>query len=294
MQITIDDTAGYCFGVKNAIGQAEAMLDEEGTLYSLGNIVHNPEEVRRLAEKGLKLIDHDELKMLSNCKVLIRAHGEPPSTYETAFRNNIMLIDATCPIVKHLQKMVRESQYGDNDSQIVIYGKKLHPEVLGLNGQIDNTAIVLKSGDDIASIDPKRDVHLFAQTTMDPEGFSILTERIKAYLGEHATADPPQLFVHDTTCRQVTNRIKHLKDFSAGFEIIIFVSGRQSSNGRFLFEICRSANPKSYHIENANDVRDSWLHGVESVGITGATSTPMYQLEKIRIFLQDFEKGKCG
>ena len=290
MRIEVDSKSGYCFGVKNAIGQAEAMLDDGQPLYSLGHIVHNSEEVKRLSEKGLEVIDHDQFARLSNCRVLIRAHGEPPSTYHLALRNNITLIDATCPIVKHVQKMVRQSrEEPGKNSQVVIYGKKNHPEVVGLAGQTDGTAIIISTPEDIAGIDPGKDVHLFAQTTMDPKGFSGITQKIKKHLLRNAQGINPELFVHDTICRQVSNRIGHLRKFAASHQIVFFVSGKHSSNGKFLFGICKSVNPRSYHIESPGDISKTWLQGAESIGITGATSTPTSQLEAIKSWLSSLK-----
>lgn len=287
MRVVIDKKAGYCFGVRNAIGQAEAIATEDGALYSLGHILHNHEEVKRLTGKGIKVIDHDAFSKLRDSKVLIRAHGEPPSTYDTALRNNITLIDATCPIVKHLQKKIREThETPDGGGQIVIYGKKGHPEVLGLLGQTNNQAFVAKTAKDIQAIDPEKDVHLFAQTTMDPEGFASIGPLIEAHLRTRADGSKPKLVVHNTICRQVSNRIAHLQEFASSFDMILFVSGKDSSNGRFLFSVCRKSNSRTFHIENADEIEAAWLQGIESIGITGATSTPMQQLESIRHFLK--------
>lgn len=287
MRVVIDKKAGYCFGVRNAIGQAEAITTEEGALYSLGHIVHNYEEVKRLTGKGIKVIDHYAFSKLRDSKVLIRAHGEPPSTYETALRNNNMLIDATCPIVKHLQKKIREThEMLAGEGQIVVYGKKGHPEVLGLLGQTDDQAIVVKTAEDVQAIDPDKDVHLFAQTTMDPDGFASIGSLVEAHLIHRADGSKPKLIEHKTICRQVSNRIAHLQEFASGFDLILFVSGKESSNGRFLFSVCRKANSRTFHIENADEIEASWLQGIESIGITGATSTPVQQLESIKHFLK--------
>jgi 4-hydroxy-3-methylbut-2-en-1-yl diphosphate reductase len=289
MKITIDHKAGYCFGVKNAIGQAEAMLGEDGTLYSLGHIVHNHAEVKRLADKGLKVIDYDEFSKLNNCKVLIRAHGEPPSTYETAYRNNITLIDATCPIVKHLQGNVRtQNDFStETNSQVVIYGKKSHPEVNGLVGQTLGQAIVVSTENDIENIDPQKAVHLYAQTTMDPQGFDLIAARITAFLERHHSGNAPQVFIHNTICRQVSNRISHLEKFAGTHQVILFVSGKTSSNGRFLYNVCLKSNPKTYHIEKVSDIDKRWFDETETLGITGATSTPVWQMEEVAGFLSE-------
>lgn len=287
MQITIDPKSGYCFGVKNAIGQAEAMLEEDGQLFSLGNIVHNKEEVQRLASKGLKVINYKEFGKLRNCRVLIRAHGEPPSTYETASRNNIMLIDATCPIVKHLQGSIKtlNDLAPETNSQIVIYGKKNHPEVNGLLGQTDGTAITVITDADIQQIDPEKSVHLYAQTTMDPEGFDLITAKIKSYLEKNNKNKTPQVFIHNTICRQVSNRIDHLKKFAASHDVLLFVSGKDSSNGRFLFNVCRNANPHSFDIENPEDIDPVWFTGIKTIGISGATSTPVWQMNDVMNYI---------
>ncbi|MBE0663622.1 MAG: 4-hydroxy-3-methylbut-2-enyl diphosphate reductase [Bacteroidales bacterium] len=287
MQTTIDPKAGYCFGVKNAIGQAEAMLEEYGQLYSLGDIVHNKEEVQRLGSKGLKVIDYEEFGKLRNCKVLIRAHGEPPSTYEIAYQNNILLIDATCPIVKHLQGNIKAMNdlASETNSQVVIYGKKNHPEVNGLVGQTGATAIVVTTEVDIQQIDPQKSVHLYAQTTMDPQGFELMAAMIKSYLKEVNTENTSHVFIHNTICRQVSNRIEHLKKFAAENELLLFVSGNESSNGRFLFEVCRNANPRSYHIESRDDIDPEWFLNLNSIGITGATSTPVRQMNDVMDFI---------
>lgn len=288
MQITIDHKAGYCFGVKDAIGQTEAMLEEDGALYSLGHIVHNKEEVKRLGVKGLKVIGYEELSKLHNCKVLIRAHGEPPSTYETAYRNNITLIDATCPIVKHLQENIKKQNdlTDETKSQIVIYGKKNHPEVNGLVGQSGGQAIVVGAEEDIIdNIDPQKSVHLYAQTTKDPDGFDLMATRIIDYLKRHHSGKSPQVFVYNTICRQVSNRIAHLKKFAATHDVVLFISGKESSNGRFLYDICRKVNSKAYHIEGIHGINPKWFEGVETLGITGATSTPAWQLNKVTDYI---------
>lgn len=289
MKITIDHKAGYCFGVKNAIGQAEAMLDEDDCLYSLGHIVHNRAEVERLASKGLKVIDYDEFSKLRDCKVLIRAHGEPPSTYETAYRNNILLIDATCPIVKHLQGTIRAQNdlSKETNSQVVIYGKKNHPEVNGLVGQTGGQAIIVCAEEDIDNIDPQKTVHLYAQTTMDPQGFDLMAARITAYLERHHTGNAPQVIIHNTICRQVSNRISHLEKFAGTHQVVLFVSGKTSSNGRFLYNVCLKSNPKTYHIEEVREIDLSWFDEAETVGITGATSTPVWQMEEVANFIRN-------
>lgn len=290
IKIVIDDTAGYCFGVRNAIKQSEAILEEDEYLYSLGHIVHNETEVNRLKTQGLEVIDHEQLKTLKNSKVLIRAHGEPPSTYETAYKNNIVLIDATCPIVKHLQKNISErtALNEETNSQVVIYGKKDHPEVIGLVGHAEGNALVIATSEDIKNINPGKDVHLYAQTTMNPENFAKLAEEIRAYLTEYDPVNSKQVFEHNTICRQVSNRVEGLKRFASTHDLLLFVSGRQSSNGKFLFSVCKEVNPNSYHIENKDDINKNWFENIKSVGISGATSTPTRQLSEVADFLKDF------
>lgn len=288
MKITVDNKAGYCFGVRNAIMQAEAILEEDNLLMSLGHIVHNAEEVKRLSGKGLKVINKEEFHSLQNQKVLIRAHGEPPETYETAWRNNLLLIDATCPIVKHLQRTIRAQTENslDFNSQIAIYGKKNHPEVIGLHGHCEGQAVVIQSNEDVEQLDTSKHVHLYAQTTMDPERYSQIADEVRKYLAAKNPVNTPQVFLHNTICRQVSNRIEHLKKFATGHEAVLFVSGKESSNGRFLFSICQKANPHSYNIENEYDIDLSWFINLKTVGITGATSTPLAQLNQITEFLR--------
>ena len=289
MQITIDNKSSYCFGVKNAIGQAGAMLDEDGTLFSLGKIVHNQQEVERLGARGLKVISYEEFAKLRDCKVLIRAHGEPPSTYETAYRNNITLIDATCPIVKHLQRKVKNlfETLEETNGQVVIYGKKNHPEVNGLAGQTNDQAVVVSTERDIGKIDPEKAVHLYAQTTMNPQDYELIARQITAYLKEKNPGKAPQIHMHDTICRQVSNRIAHLEKFATSHEVLLFVSGKDSSNGRFLFEVCRRANPASYHIEDQTGIDPAWFKQVKTTGISGATSTPMWLMQRVKDFLMN-------
>lgn len=287
MKIIIDSRSGYCFGVNNAIGQAEAILEEDGTLYSLGQIVHNDEEVNRLGSRGLIVINHEEFSNLRNCRVLIRAHGEPPSTYETALRNNILLIDATCPIVRHLQSNIRDRALLDEESktQVVIYGKERHPEVIGLAGHAGGVPLIIHDINDIQHIDPEKDVHLYAQTTMDPDGFNEIARQIGKYLSVARPENPEKLFVHNTICRQVSGRVSHLKKFAATHELILFVSGKDSSNGQFLFGVCREINPRSYLVSQPEEIRKEWLDNISTIGISGATSTPVWQMNAVRDYI---------
>lgn len=288
MQIAIDPSAGFCFGVRNAIARAEILLSDGGKLLSLGEIVHNQTEVERLTEKGLKVVDREEFEQLRNCNVLIRAHGEPPSTYETAESNNIQLVDATCPIVRRLQNIIAQ-QYQVMDTtggQVVIFGKPDHPEVVGLNGRVGGRAVIVQSYNDIKKINPQREVHLFAQTTMNPADYESIALLIRDYLMENNPDASNLLHVHRTICRQVTNRIEVLKKFSSQHDVVIFVSGRNSSNGKFLFGICQQVNPSAIWISHLEDISVSMVAGANSVGITGATSTSLTQLEAVADYLR--------
>lgn len=285
MKVTIDTFSGFCFGVVYAIQKAEEELEKSGSLYCLGDIVHNNMEVERLGKKGLKVINHDDLKSLHDCKVLIRAHGEPPETYQTALQNNIELIDASCPVVLKLQHRVRVS-YDDvleNDGQIVIYGEIGHAEVNGLVGQTNGNAIIVRSEDDIHLIDFSKPVTLFSQTTKSSAGFSKMKKLIEE-LSEKAVQkeiSEEYMVSNDTICRQVSNREPQLRKFSHEHDVILFVSGKKSSNGKALFEVCKSENPNTYFISSDEELDFNWLKGINKVGICGATSTPMWLMEKV-------------
>lgn len=285
MIVEVDRNSGFCFGVRNAVEVAEEALINGETIYSLGSIVHNDKEVERLLSLGLVTINHDQFRKLSNCKVLIRAHGEPPETYVTARENNITIIEATCPIVKKLQSRIREKwQKQKNDNgQIVIYGKPGHAEVIGLMGQTDNEAILVSSPADIAKIDPERPVELFSQTTMELEGYKKIRELIYNAIRDKGKLDPATGFkAHNTVCGQVSNREPHLKHFAASHDVIIFVSGKESSNGKMLFEVCKNVNPATYFISSPEEIETSWFTGKETVGVCGATSTPKWLLDDVR------------
>lgn len=285
MKISIDKNSGYCFGVEYAIQMAENELDRGEKLYCLGDIVHNTMEVNRLAEKGLIVIDKENLKDLHDCKVLIRAHGEPPETYRMALENNIELVDASCPVVLKLQNRVKhefdriESQGG----QMIIYGQKGHAEVVGLNGQIDNKATVITQLDELENLDYSKPISLFSQTTKSTAGFQKIRERIEEKIMEaNSEADLATIFdANDSICRQVSNREPQLALFSKEYEVVLFVSGKKSSNGKALFTVCQGLNEKSYFIENEEEIDPKWLEGAASVGICGATSTPMWLMEKV-------------
>lgn len=291
MNVIIDKFSGFCFGVVHAIEAAERELAESNQLYCLGDIVHNGMEVKRLVDKGLKIISHEEFTALSDCKVLIRAHGEPPETYRIAKENNITLIDASCPIVLKLQNKIRKG-YEDMmavNGQIVIYGKLGHAEVNGLVGQTDNTAIVVDKDEDIEKIDFSRPLRLYSQTTKSIDGLArvteIITERIKK---QNSNQDGFDFISNDTICRQVSNRSKELKNFSMNFEVIIFVSGKKSSNGIFLFNLCKSVNDRTYLVSEPSEIDKNWFINVENVGICGATSTPMWLMEQIASIIREF------
>ena len=276
MIVEIDQKSGFCFGVVNAIQKAEEILKSEDTLYALGNLVHNELEVKRLHELGLRTINHETYFSLQNCKVLIRAHGEPPETYEYALKNQITLIDATCPVVLKLQQRVGSAaeEMSDNDGQIVIFGHQGHAEVIGLAGQAKGKAIVIDHPDELTDIDGSRPIVLFSQTTKSVEDF----RKLKANLEE---ISKNKIESHDTVCRQVSNRVPHLKQFAARFDVVIFAGGRQSSNARVLFDVCRNANAKTYFVSNPDELNPEWFSGVEKIGICGATSTPQWLMEEI-------------
>uniref|UniRef100_UPI004048AF1F 4-hydroxy-3-methylbut-2-enyl diphosphate reductase n=1 Tax=Algoriphagus sp. TaxID=1872435 RepID=UPI004048AF1F len=288
MQVTIDKNSGYCFGVEFAIKMAEDEMENEETLYCLGDIVHNDMEVKRLSEKGLVVIDREQLHALSNCKVLIRAHGEPPETYKLAIENNIELIDASCPVVLKLQHRVKNAfdKMERENGQIVIYGKKGHAEVIGLTGQTLEKAIVVTQDSDLDQLDFTRPITLFSQTTKSTKGFYALSEkienRIKATKGELTEV---YFNSNDSICRQVSNREPQLQRFAQENDVILFVSGKKSSNGKALYQVCLSENPRSYFIENEEEIEVEWIQQAERVGICGATSTPMWLMEQVKTFV---------
>lgn len=276
MQVEIDEHSGFCFGVVNAIRKAEQEL-EEGVLYCIGDIVHNDLEVERLVQKGLRTIGHDQFADLRNCRVLFRAHGEPPVSYEMARENSIEVIDASCPVVLNLQKMIREAyeQTRSAGGQIVIYGKRGHAEVVGLVGQTNGEALVVEDEKDVQGIDFSRPVILFSQTTKSLDGFLSIAALLKSKGGG-------KVVVHDTICRKVANRIPQLKEFARLHDVIIFVSGEKSSNGKQLFDMCREVNSRTYFVQGAADVKREMLVNAGSVGITGATSTPRWIMEEVK------------
>ena len=282
LQIEIDNGSGFCFGVTTAIQKAEEELQQGNKLYCLGDIVHNGMECERLKEMGLITINHEEMRQLHNVKVLLRAHGEPPETYERAQKNGIEIIDATCPVVLQLQKRIKK-QYDANsqqpaaNSQIVIFGKKGHAEVLGLVGQTHSEAIVIEHFDDVTQLDFSRDIYLYSQTTKSLDEFHRIIEYIQQHISPEATFKS-----FDTICRSVANRMPNISQFAARHDLILFVCGRKSSNGRVLFNECLRVNPNSHLIEGPDEIQAQWLEGITSVGICGATSTPKWLMEQCR------------
>ena len=279
LQIEIDNGSGFCFGVTTAIKKAEEELAMDGTLYCLGDIVHNGMECERLREMGLVTINHEEMAQLHNVKVLLRAHGEPPETYELARRNNIEIVDATCPVVLKLQQRIKErwKVEGGDHPQIVIFGKRGHAEVLGLVGQTDGNAIVIESFEEVKKLDFKHDIYLFSQTTKSLDEFHRITEYIQSHIVPTATFKS-----FDTICRSVANRMPNITEFAARHDLILFVCGRKSSNGKVLFSECHRVNPNSYLIEGPEEIDAAWLKGICTVGICGATSTPKWLMEQCR------------
>ena len=277
IQIEIDEGSGFCFGVTTAIKKAEEELAQGCTLNCLGDIVHNGIECERLRRMGLVTINHAELRELRDAKVLLRAHGEPPETYELARRNNIEIIDATCPVVLQLQKRIKK-QYDENAAaQIVIFGKKGHAEVLGLVGQTNSSAIVIENFDEVAKLDFTRDIYLYSQTTKSLDEFHRIIDYIQSHISPGATFKS-----FDTICRSVANRMPNISQFAAKHDLILFVCGRKSSNGKVLFNECLRVNPNSHLIEDPQEIRPEWLEGIETVGICGATSTPRWLMEQCR------------
>ena len=276
--IEIDEDSGFCFGVVNAIKKAEEELDAKGSLYCLGDIVHNSDEVERLAKKGLKIIDHNDLSTLTDTKVLLRAHGEPPATYKLAASNNVEILDATCPVVLALQKRLLKAWTENPGAQIVIYGKKGHAEVNGLVGQTNGEAIVVEHEENLENIDFSKPIYLFSQTTKSLEGFKNLVEKIKTKISSDV-----DFIYYDTICRQVANRMDNIRKFASEHDLVMFVSGKKSSNGKVLFEECKKQNPNTYFVSSADEVDMNMLVGKPKlIGICGATSTPKWQMQEVK------------
>ncbi|MBP5776930.1 MAG: 4-hydroxy-3-methylbut-2-enyl diphosphate reductase [Prevotella sp.] len=283
IQIEIDNGSGFCFGVTTAIKKAEEELAQGQTLYCLGDIVHNGMECDRLREMGLITINHDDMRNLHDVKVLLRAHGEPPETYELARRNNIEIIDATCPVVLQLQKRIKKQYETSPDlpkgegAQIVIFGKKGHAEVLGLVGQTQSTAIVIENFDEVTTLDFTRDIYLYSQTTKSLDEFHRIIDYIQSHISPEATFKS-----FDTICRSVANRMPNISQFATKHDLILFVCGRKSSNGKVLFNECLRVNPNSHLVEDPQEIQPEWLEGIQTVGICGATSTPRWLMEQCR------------
>lgn len=278
--IEIDNESGFCFGVTTAIKKAEEELAKGTPLYCLGDIVHNGQECERLKKMGLITINHEEYAKLKNVKVLLRAHGEPPETYRIAERNNIEIIDATCPVVLRLQKRIKQefiNKEADKEKQIVIYGKNGHAEVLGLVGQTDGEAIVIEKIEEVNKIDLSKDVRLYSQTTKSLDEF----RRIVSYIEENISPDASFLYF-DTICRQVANRMPNIRKFASSHDVILFVCGQKSSNGKILFHECKEINPRTYQVDKPEDIDMEWFQNADSIGICGATSTPKWLMDKCK------------
>lgn len=277
MEVIIDDNSGFCFGVVRAIGEAESALERVGEVYSLGDIVHNRVEVQRLEQLGLHTISHEDMPRLEGRTLLIRAHGEPPRTYRMAEELGITVIDATCPVVARLQRRLREAydKMQEVGGSVVLLGKRGHAEVIGLTGQADDDVVVVENEADLNNVDFTRPIYFLSQTTQSIALFNQLAEEIKA------RAKGVTVNIDDTICRRVAGREALLADFSRSVDVVIFVSGRKSSNGRVLYEVCRGANPRSYNVEESSEIDWSWLEGAERVGICGATSTPRWLMEQV-------------
>lgn len=276
LHVEIDHNSGFCFGVVYAIEMAEDILEEYGQLYCLGDIVHNDEEVKRLQHKGLEIINHEELKSIYNARVLIRAHGEPASTYQLALENDLELIDASCPVVLKLQNRIKNSY--DKQEQIYIYGKHGHAEVVGLLGQTNNNAVVFQDLEELDLETMPRSITLYSQTTKSTDKFY----EINRILEERGIT----VNTHDTICRQVSNRDKELRHFAHQFDRVIFVSGTKSSNGKVLYNVCKEQNQNTYFVSSLDDVKSEWFAKGERIGICGATSTPMWLMEEVKLHLE--------
>ncbi len=284
MVAEIDTKSGFCFGVQNAVEVAEKALLKGEKVFSLGPIVHNDKEVERLSSLGLVSIDHDQFNKLKNCKVLIRAHGEPPETYLTAEKNNITIIEATCPIVKKLQSRIKDTwlKTKENNGQVVIFGKSGHAEVVGLLGQTGNEGILVSGPDDLGKIDITKPISLFAQTTMSVNDYRNFIALLRSEMKRKGISNPDKfLRVNNTICGQVSNREPHLKSFARKHDVVIFVSGRESSNGKMLYSVCKNINPDTHFVSSPEEIDNSWFIGKKSSGICGATSTPKWLIEKV-------------
>lgn len=288
MTVSIDKNSGFCFGVVNAIQSAENILKTRDHLYCLGDIVHNNMEVERLNNMGLEIIDHERFRALKNVPVLIRAHGEPPETYKIALKNNIELVDASCPVVLRLQNNVRRGyEKIKEEGQVVIFGKKGHAEVAGLAGQTDDEAIIVSNKEDLSKVDFNKPINLYSQTTKGMESFKELILEIEKKQKEIGT--DAEFIINDTICRQVSNRAPQLREFSAEHDIIIFASGRKSSNGKYLYGICKEINPRTYFVSEPKEIDKDWFNADDNVGICGATSTPRWLMDEIALLIRDIK-----
>lgn len=285
MRVTIDDNSGFCFGVVRAIGEAERALESVGEVCSLGDIVHNRVEVQRLEAMGLHTVTHEDMPTLGGRTLLIRAHGEPPATYLRAKELGIEIIDATCPVVARLQRRVRDAyaKMCEVGGSVVLLGKRGHAEVIGLIGQVNDDVTVIESAEDLSVLDVSRPIYFLSQTTQSIELFNTLAQSIRERMAEGV-----ELMVDDTICRRVAGRESALAEFSRSTDVVLFVCGRKSSNGRVLSEVCRRANPRCYNIEEASEIDFSWFDGAESVGICGATSTPRWLMEDVAKRVEDY------
>lgn len=293
MKVTVDQHSGFCWGVVRTIDIAEEELKTTAELHSLGPVIHNPMEIERLAKKGLETITHADFERLRGKTMLIRAHGEPPSTYELAKRHGVTLIDATCPVVTKVQERIRK--FYDKGYQIVIFGKKDHAEVIGLVGHVNNEAIVIKSVDEIGKVDVSKKTVLFSQTTMDKPTFYEIARLLKERIGEFevGTFEESAIDFHakDTICGQVSGRDKKLREFAAQNDVMVFVAGRNSSNGKVLYDICRASNPHTYFVEDETELKREWFEGKETVGISGATSTPQWLMERVKLSVEQLSQA---
>ena len=278
MRVVIDDNSGFCFGVVRAIGEAESALQSCGEVYSLGDIVHNRVEVQRLERMGLHTVSHEDIASLKGRTLLIRAHGEPPTTYRLAEEQGVSVIDATCPVVARLQRRVREAyaKMSEVEGRVALLGKRGHAEVVGLTGQVADDVVVVEGEQDLAMLDYSRPIYFLSQTTQSIDLFNHLAEIIRSRMAKGV-----EVVVDDTICRRVAGREANLAAFAGSVDVVLFVCGRKSSNGRVLSEVCRRANPRCYNIEEASEIDVAWFEGVESVGICGATSTPRWLMEEV-------------
>jgi 4-hydroxy-3-methylbut-2-enyl diphosphate reductase len=282
--VTVDQHAGFCWGVVRTIDIAEEEMTEDPSLHSLGPIIHNPGEIERLAKAGMQIVSHPDFEQLRGKRVLIRAHGEPPSTYALARQYGVTLVDATCPVVTKVQERIRK--FHDQGYQIVIFGKRDHAEVIGLVGHTNNQALVVRSVEETDQVDPGRKTVLFSQTTMDKATFYAIADALRGKIEDFVvgTFEESAIDFHakDTICGQVSGRDKKLREFAGLNDVMVFVAGRNSSNGKVLFQICREANPRTFFVENEDELQAEWLEGVETVGVSGATSTPQWLMERLK------------